>query len=349
VIVECVAADVTDANAITACLLDVERRCSIKGVVLAAMTLDDLMIVNLDASAIEQVLSPKVAGAINLHKATSGLALDYFLLFSSSTTIVGNPGQFNYVAANAFLEGFARRRRLTGLPTTAVAWGAIVDVGYLARNANYSNVLRQRLGSSFLRSDEALRSLNGLLRPDAKAMSSLARIDWPQAGRGLSIVSSAMFRWVASRRVTLDVVAEVDRLKTLLSLSLADREDVLGDLVRREIALALRLPVEEVSLLTPLAEMGMDSLMMLELRTALEREIGIAFPMMSLANKLTPTDLVRRISSQLGKSSEDGAEIAGMIGALAGSHIDVQELRAEKYVRGVQEIVRRESIREKSL
>ena len=99
-----------------------------------AMVLDDAIIANLDDDQFRRVMSPKVQGAENLHAATRNLPLDYFVLFSSITTIIGNHGQGNYVAANAYMEGLARNRRLSGLPALAIGWGIISDVGAAAAN-----------------------------------------------------------------------------------------------------------------------------------------------------------------------------------------------------------------------
>ena len=348
VTVETAQLDVTDAAATAACLRDIQKRRPVKGVVHAAMVLDDRLIANLDEAAIKEVVAPKVAGALNLHEATRKLRLDYFLMYSSATTLIGNPGQYNYVAANAFLEGLARQRRAAGLPATTVSWGAIGDVGYLARNVRQSKALQLRIGPQPLTAEEALGCLDRLLRPDAEATSWLAKIDWRRAARELNIGSAAAFRWVLPRAAASDI-AEGDLLKTLTSLSPADREGVLSGMVRREIARSLRLPIEEVSLATPLAEIGMDSLMMLELRSAIEQQAGIEFPMMSLTNGLAPIDLVRRIAQQLGSPLEKGGEISGAIGALASSHISDQGLQAERYVRGAREVVRRAATRKRLL
>ena len=91
------------------------------------------------------MLRPKIAGAENLDALTRDLALDYFVLFSSATTAIGNPGQGAYVAANGFLEGLARQRRSAGLPALAVSWGGIADVGVrraMQPLANRSRVAR---------------------------------------------------------------------------------------------------------------------------------------------------------------------------------------------------------------
>src|SRR5208337_232162 len=100
----------------------------------AAMVLDDAIVANLDEARLLNVLRPKIAGAENLDELTRGLALDYFVLFSSATTVIGNPGQGAYVAANGFLEGLARQRYSSGLPAIAISWGGIADVGVLAQN-----------------------------------------------------------------------------------------------------------------------------------------------------------------------------------------------------------------------
>jgi phthiocerol/phenolphthiocerol synthesis type-I polyketide synthase C len=88
---------------------------NIVGIIHAAMVLDDTIIANLDADRFRGVFRSKVTGARNLDFVARGLRLDYFVLFSSVTTLFGNPGQGNYVAANAYMEGLARRRRQLGL------------------------------------------------------------------------------------------------------------------------------------------------------------------------------------------------------------------------------------------
>ena len=92
----------------------------LKGVFHAAMVIDDALMANLDPERMDRVLIPKVKGAWNLHELTRKLPLDYFMLYSSITTYIGNPGQANYVAGNAWLEGLAVLRRAEGLPVTCI-------------------------------------------------------------------------------------------------------------------------------------------------------------------------------------------------------------------------------------
>ncbi len=129
------ALDIADAASVEKLIQKIGRTLPpLAGVFHAAMVLDDALIANLDAERLKKVLAPKVTGAENLDRLTRDLPLDYFVLFSSATTAIGNPGQGSYVAANGFLEGLARQRRAARLPALAVAWGGIEDVGLLARN-----------------------------------------------------------------------------------------------------------------------------------------------------------------------------------------------------------------------
>ena len=103
--VEVAAVDVTDAGALDRFIDQLGRGRPIKGIVHAAMILDDRLIQGTDRESIEAVLRPKASGALNLERLADRLELDYLLLFSSATTLFGNPGQFNYVAGNAYVEG----------------------------------------------------------------------------------------------------------------------------------------------------------------------------------------------------------------------------------------------------
>ena len=151
--------DITDLRALERLFEKIQATMPrVVGVIHAAMVLDDAIIKNLDADRFNRVLAPKVAGAENLDLVTRGQPLDYFVLFSSVTTMMGNPGQGNYVAANAYMEGLARRRRQEGLPALAIGWGPITDVGVVARSDKLQDNLKRLTGVSGMRAREALES-----------------------------------------------------------------------------------------------------------------------------------------------------------------------------------------------
>ena len=104
----------------------------LRGIMHAAMVLDDAPIERLTEERMWKAMAPKVIGAWNLHTLTLDIPLDFFVLFSSFASIIGNPGQANYVAGNAFLDALAYYRRARGLPALTINWGVVGDVGHVA-------------------------------------------------------------------------------------------------------------------------------------------------------------------------------------------------------------------------
>src|SRR5437660_8781214 len=129
------------------------------GIIHCAGIIQDSSLVKMTEDDFRDVLQPKIAGAWNLHRYTLDRELDFFIMYSSATTLFGNEGQANYVAANSYLEALADHRRGLGLPALAVAWGAIGEVGHLARNAAVARMLADRLGVKLLAPARALDRL----------------------------------------------------------------------------------------------------------------------------------------------------------------------------------------------
>ncbi|MBR2819936.1 MAG: SDR family NAD(P)-dependent oxidoreductase [Reyranella sp.] len=327
--VRTVALDVTDAGTLQRTVKSLATRRPLKGIVHAAMVLDDRLIDGMDQEAITRVLQPKMGGGLNLEALaaelkTAGQRLDYLLLFSSATTLLGNPGQFNYVAANGFLEGLARQAQdKHGLPALAVAWGGIEDTGYLARNITANTSLKKRFASSLIASRPALDALDlafDAAGKPATAFLSIGRIDWSMAKRELAVTRAPMFGAVipaAGTRQTTDSAATLEKLR---GMTVDQASEALLGIIVEEIARVLRLPPKEIDRHRALAEIGMDSLMMLELRTTVEESLQVDLPIMSLANGITPVDVARRIATLV---VGDGPKEAmpGQLAALSASHV----------------------------
>ena len=124
------------------CVANVQR--PLKGVFHLAGTLDDCLLADLSAESVARVFAPKARGALNLHRATAGLALDHFVLVPSTSSTFGNPGQINYSAANAYLDGLAACRRGQGLPALSYNLAAVADAGMAARNLGVLRLMRAR-------------------------------------------------------------------------------------------------------------------------------------------------------------------------------------------------------------
>lgn len=326
--VQVAAVDVTDKAALDGYLQTFgSAGAPLKGVFHVAMVLDDAFAKDLDRQRIAQVLAPKVTGAVNLDELTRRFNLDHFVLFSSVSAMIGNVGQTNYVAANAFLEGLARCRRVEGLPALAVGFGAISDAGYLARNASVNQTLSQRLGRSALSANEALDGLEALLRCDPHdvrhAAMQFARVDWSMARKELRTVNTPLFKKLQLDDAAGDggSIAAAELLNQLRELPDEEVQVRLGDLMAESITRTLRLPAGEIDRNRALSEFGMDSLMMLELRMAVEEKMGIEIPLMSLTSSLTVTDISKRLTTML--RNHDKTVMTGQMSVLAQEHIEV--------------------------
>jgi len=135
----------------------------LKGVIHAAGLLDDGVLQQMTWERFTQVLAPKVAGAWYLHQFTKDLSLDFFVCFSSITSLLGSPGQGNYAAANGFLDAIAAYRRSLGLPGLSINWGPWANIGLAARmGAQQQNRLADQ-GIQMIPSEQGLQAFEELL------------------------------------------------------------------------------------------------------------------------------------------------------------------------------------------
>lgn len=329
--IEIASVDVTDADALSRFVDQLRRGRAIKGIAHAAMVLDDRLMQGVDRESIETVLHPKASGALNIERIVGGLELDYLLLFSSATTLFGNPGQFNYVAANAYVEGIARRLRARQVPALAVAWGAIEDAGYLARHIEANSSLKRRFGATLMPARTALNGLDWAFDTDGRQLidvCAIARIDWAMARRELAAVRTPTFNAIDTGNVSRQSGQAAITLERLRAMSSEEATAALLEIVVEEIARVLRLPPKEVDRHRPLAEIGMDSLMMLELRTTVEASLQIELPMMSLASGITPADVARRVAPLVtGETPREN--VPSTLATLSSSHLADQAATAD--------------------
>ena len=235
---------------------------------------DDGAAIAMDAARFRRVLAPKLDAAENLDRLTAGDPLPLFLLFGSATTAFGNPGQANYVAANAALEALARRRRAAGRPALCVAWGPIADAGMLAADGAKAETLHRRLGIAGMTAEEALvGAARAARRAACRAAAGAAR---GEARLRLPIMAEPMLAALdrAGRR---DGWRRPARAPRRPAARRGARRAILR-LVQEEIGRILRLPAEAVGADAPVAGLGLDSLGALELRGALEARLARQVP-----------------------------------------------------------------------
>jgi NADPH:quinone reductase-like Zn-dependent oxidoreductase/acyl carrier protein/short-subunit dehydrogenase len=305
------AVDAADPIAMAALLGEIARaRHPLRGVIHAAMALDDGLIAAQTPARMAAVMRPKIAGLALLDRATRGMPLDLFVAFSSATGLVGNPGQGAYVAANCWMEALCAERRRAGLPGLAMAFGAIADAGYLTRDAASRALLTERLGGAAITADDALDALEAAMAaPEPGVGASIcARIDWAAAGRELALTATPLFA-----RIEIPAGAEARGGTAQIRARLAGmapeavRAEVLA-LLAIEACRILRLPPEEIDPAQPLADMGFDSLMAIDLRMAAEEALGVDIPLMSIAGGATLADVAGRAAVRIAAPPEPEEE-----------------------------------------
>ena len=297
--------DISDGAATERFLADVAATMApLVGVIHAAMVLDDAIAANLDEARLLKVLKPKIAGAEILDRLTRNLSLDYFVLFSSATAAIGNPGQGAYVTGNGFLEGLARRRRSAGRPALAVGWGAIADVGVVARSGATRDSLAQRAGAKGVKARVALDALGeALADPNVGPSLLIAEMNWTTARANLPLLTSPTYgrlaRGAANADPAADAAVDLADLVTRLGQDQARRAVV--EILVEEIGRILQLPRNEVNRTKPLAEIGLDSLMAVELAMSLERRFGLDGPLAAAAGGLSVGDLAGHLLATRGE------------------------------------------------
>ena len=159
--IDIVSGDVAVEADVQRCVQQLKR--PLKGVFHLAGALDDRLLDDMSAESLRRVFAPKASGAHHLHRATAGRELDHFVLFSSTASMLGNPGQINYSGANGFLDGLAAARHRRGLPCLTYNMPAVADAGMAARNLPVLRMMRAA-GMPPVSSDLAIANLDYALR-----------------------------------------------------------------------------------------------------------------------------------------------------------------------------------------
>ena len=326
-----VRADVADGAAVEAML---ERTVAtlppLTGVIHAAGTLSDGALSNLSHERFRRVTAAKVHGAWNLHRSTMGMKLERFLLFSSLAGVTGNAGQANHAAANAFLDQLARHRRALDLPGQAIAWGAWLGIGKAEEERERIGERIAAGGVGWMPPQQGLACLDRLLREEPAAAVA-APVDWQRFARGRE--SEPMLEEVVVVRpgTNLAPAASPDILSRLRDTPADRREGMLIAFVQRELQVIRHLP-EPPPADTGFFDLGMDSLMAVELRGRLNRALAgvVTLPGSVAFDYPNATRLARHLADRIGvlpevpglpaarptarleADPEDGIDVVGM-------------------------------------
>jgi NAD(P)-dependent dehydrogenase (short-subunit alcohol dehydrogenase family) len=259
--------DVADRTALASILALIRKGpLPLRGIVHAAAAIDDGLAGDIDPVRAAAVLRPKLGGALALDMLTREDPIDLFLMFSSATTFLGAPGQGVYVAANMALEALARHRHAERLPALTVSWGPIADAGYLATRPEVRDTLARRLGTRPLPAAQALSGLPAIIA-SGLATAGFAEANWSEARRLLPILSAPLYSEI---RVKVGGASYDESLgERLASLDPEQALALLVAVVTEEAAGILRLPAGDIDPARPLSQLGLVSLLAVELRLAL--------------------------------------------------------------------------------
>jgi acyl transferase domain-containing protein/acyl carrier protein len=288
--------DVTQADQLASVLDSISATMPpLRGVVHAAGILDDGILARLDDRWLREVMAPKVEGAWNLHSLTRDAALDFFVLFSSAAALLGSPGQAHYAAGNAFLDALAWYRRAEGRPALSINWGPWAEVGLVRRPEQQRNLSRH--GMTPIPVADGVQTLSRLFRSSATQVAVL-RWDaarWQSSGSTPSLIADLLGAPTVS-----DPPGRGDNLRdVVLRADAAERLWLLESYLREQAAGKLGLAPSRVDVESPLHQLGVDSLVAVELRAQIERDLGIVVPVVRLLDGPSVTGLAAWLVEQL--------------------------------------------------
>jgi NAD(P)-dependent dehydrogenase (short-subunit alcohol dehydrogenase family)/acyl carrier protein len=303
--VRVVALDVSDPEQVASTLDEIKTSMPpLKGVVHAAGVLEDALLRYCDQDRFARVLAPKVQGAWNLHNQTLDSPLDFFVLFSSISSVLGTTGQGAYAAGNSFLDALAAYRRALGRHGLSINWGPWADVGMAASRAQ--DFARQGVGS--IQPEAGLRVLERLLLEDATQVGVLP-VSWrefittlsPSPERELFLSDfldeEHAVEEHSSTGSTQTTSALIEQLTNALP---SERHAILSACLQAETCKVLGLPLStQLDVAQGFFDLGMDSLMIAELSNNLQTVIERQFPLSMMFDHANIEALTHYLSEQV--------------------------------------------------
>jgi acyl transferase domain-containing protein/acyl-CoA synthetase (AMP-forming)/AMP-acid ligase II/acyl carrier protein len=315
--------DVTHADDVAAALATIEASMPpLRGVIHAAGTVDDAILARLDAAKLRAVMAPKVQGAWNLHALTADAELDFFVLFSSAASVLGSPGAANYGAANAFLDALAWHRRAAGRPALSINFGPWAGLGMFTNSELHRHF--SHYGVEGLSAQTYLAALAALLADDATEAMVLD-IDW---ARWRPSAQSSLLRdlQAAAAGGPEGAGSGSGLFEAVQAAGPQERQQLLANYLRDLVAGKLGLAPAGLDVNAPLNSLGVDSLITLELRIQVERELGIVVPVARLLDGPSVVSLSSWLGEQLAATPDRVVADAGAAAAASAEAAPSQEM-----------------------
>lgn len=307
-------ADVADTQQIKQILEDIRLSMPpLRGIIHAAGLLDDGILLQLNWERFKTVMAPKINGAWNLHSLTLDAPLDFFVMFSSAASLLGSGGQGNYAAANAFLDALAHYRQAKGLPGLSINWGPWSDTGLAARP--------DRGGRLAFRGMESLTPKQGVdifarLIQQPSPQMGVMPMNWARWQEFYPEVSK--LPWLAH----LTHQHDEPKHQPILALSLSALQqmppssqlEALATFIADQVAQVLGLLTHQVDVYKPLINLGMDSLMAVELKNRIHMSLGLSLLVADLLKGSSVIDIATKLLASYLPSEANKVDIESVDG-----------------------------------
>jgi acyl transferase domain-containing protein/pimeloyl-ACP methyl ester carboxylesterase/short-subunit dehydrogenase/aryl carrier-like protein len=345
--VKIVSADVSDPQQVANLVTGITGRMPpLRGVFHCAGVLEDGSITKLSWQRFEAVLAPKVKGAWTLHLQTIDKALDFFVLFSSAASLVGPPGLAGYASANSFLDAIAHYRRGLGLAALSINWGPWQSTGMAKLAGSTVERLWAMLGADLLPPALALDAMGRLLSSDVPQLAVLS-VRWSKA-RGIFPDSGLPPYYELVAEEPARVVPEHNETESpvfhsLLEMRPDQRPVFLSQYMSETISGVLRDDPDQLRGDTDLTQIGIDSLMIMELMNKFHRDLGFVLYPRELYERPTIDQLAPYLAAEFGrlhdgwnhKSHTPAQPVgAGRLSIADNGNVDLCSQRAEESKEG---------------
>ncbi len=328
ILVKC--CDVSDYKSVSSLWHDLEQSgISITGIINAAAVFADCLLQDITKEHYEKVWNSKYLGAKNFHVVSKSSAnLKYFVVYSSISVAIGNIGQANYVSANSALESLVHSRQKVGLPACAIEWGPISDTGYLEGNEQVKKSLELALGAKSLKSREALSMLPvAISRGDVQI---IADINWINITESLGNVPSRMGKLVSSSKEQYQSINSPDFISLIKNKTPKEAIDLISNLISSEIADTMGFTKEQINVDQNLQDLGLDSLMAMDLIVSIEKNTGVKLSVMDFQDNPSVIKLSSKIYQKIIGSDEasisDNSSQKDIVNQVLKTHIQKEDL-----------------------
>jgi natural product biosynthesis luciferase-like monooxygenase protein/amino acid adenylation domain-containing protein len=282
-----------------------EGQPSIRGVIHLAAVVRGGTLFNLDRDAFNTVLWPKMLGGWHLYHLFEGASLDFFVLFSAIPSLLGwlGRGAANYAAANAFLDTLAHYEQANNRCTISINWGPWNSLGLAARTPGGLEHLAS-LGVGSISPQQGLEVLGRILQLDLSQIAVVA-CNWQHFFQAEPEATSVPFlshlvEEAGNGLSDKDLARERSpKCEEILLAGPVEREQLCQDYIQEQLARVLRLPLSKLDVLQPLTDLGLDSLMAIELKNRIELDLGMHIPIRIFLQGLSTTQLAAQILSSL--------------------------------------------------